>query len=149
MYNLRVELKFRELDKECIERVLEIERLSFPNPWNLGMFEREIALSISSFFVALLDDEVVGYGGYWRVEDEAHITNIAIDPKFRNRGFGKRILKYLLEDMKRLDISKVLLEVRESNVSARKLYEKYDFKVTGIRPRYYVNESAMLMERNV
>jgi ribosomal-protein-alanine N-acetyltransferase len=112
------------------------------------MFEREIVLSISHFYVAQLDATIVGYGGYWRIQDEGHIVNLAVHPEYRSQGCGREILKYLLSEMQSQDIRAVFLEVRRGNEAAQNLYLSYGFKIIGIRPKYYGNEDAIVMERN-
>jgi len=130
--------------------VLEIERLSFPEPWSQEMLEREITLMISHFYVAVLENRVVGYGGYWHINDEAHIVNLAVHPDFRSRGYGRALLEFLIRLMESQGVCKAFLEVRKSNLRAQKLYESLGFRVTGMRPNYYNNkEDAILMEKSL
>jgi ribosomal-protein-alanine N-acetyltransferase len=97
--------------------------------------------------VARADDQIVGFAGLWVMVDEAHVTTFAVDPRWRRRGVGERMLLALLD----LSISRrareATLEVRLSNFPARKLYEKYGFRPVGIRPRYYSDngEDALIM----
>ena len=143
-----VKLEFLAIKAEHLEEVLGIERLSFPEPWTRGMFEREISLPISHFFVANLEKKIVGYSGYWQVEDEAHLINLAVHPDFRCRGLGRQILNYLCEMAVKQGLRKILLEVRESNSAARKLYESCGFLTNGLRLKYYQDENAVLMVKN-
>ena len=138
-----------QLQKEHLRGVMEIEKLSFPSPWSVEMFEREIALMISHFFVVLGDAEVVGYGGYWCIHDEAHIVNLAVHPSLRSRRIGRRILDHLIEDMLKYKVERILLEVRKSNTAAQGLYTAAGFVRTGYRPRYYGSEDAILMEKKI
>lgn len=144
-----VTLDFLPLKTEYLEEVLEIEKLSFPQPWTRGMFEREISVPISHFFIAKISGKIIVYGGYWQVEDEAHIINIAVHPDFRNKGFGREILGFLIETIIKQGLNRVLLEVRESNLAARKLYEANGFKIVGFRSRYYNDEDAVLMIKTI
>ena len=133
-----------------VNEVLEIERLSFPEPWSQEMLEREITLMISHFYVAVLENRVVGYGGYWHINDEAHIVNLAVHPDFRSRGYGRALLEFLIRLMESQGVCKAFLEVRKSNLRAQKLYESLGFRVTGMRPNYYNNkEDAILMEKSL
>lgn len=145
-----VELTFHPLDTKYLDEVLAIEKNSFPVPWTRGMFEREISLIISRFYVALIDEHVVGYGGYWCVSDEAHIVNLAVHPDFRSKGIGRGILQFIVENISGKKITRsILLEVRKGNIAAQKLYESAGFIVTGVRPRYYGTEDAVLMEKKI
>jgi len=113
------------------------------------MFEREISLPISHFFVVKDDSKIVGYGGYWQIESETHLINLAVHPAYRSRGVGRQILNYLIDCMSRQKICRILLEVRQSNHPAQQLYASVGFKVTGQRRKYYTTEDAILMEKTV
>lgn len=114
------------------------------------MFERELSLPISNFFTVYLDEAVIGYGGFWRVEDEAHLINIAVHPKYRTRGYGRQILKFLISIMAKQGLKKILLEVRRNNQMALGLYSSCGFKTVGLREKYYENvEDALLMEKQI
>ncbi|MBN1621708.1 MAG: ribosomal protein S18-alanine N-acetyltransferase [Endomicrobiales bacterium] len=143
------ELKFLPFGKEHIPEVLSIENLSFPEPWSREMFEREISLPISRFFIAKTDYRIVGYTGYWKILNEAHLTNLAIHPEYRGMGLGRKLLAYVINNVTQQDIEKILLEVRESNEAAKRLYISMGFNVTGLRPKYYGTENAVLMEKNI
>lgn len=89
---------------------------------------------------------MAGYGGFWRILDEGHITNIAVAGALRGRGIGKAILKEMIKRAQALNIERMTLEVRVNNTAALKLYEKYGFVTLGTRPKYYENgEDALIM----
>ena len=90
---------------------------------------------------------LIGFGGIWLMVDEAHITTFAVHPAWRRRHIGERLLAALLELAVRRHAREATLEVRLSNLAARKLYEKYGFRPVGVRPRYYSddNEDALIM----
>lgn len=138
---------FEKLATPHLREVLEIEQVSFPQPWSQALFEREINFPLSNFYVALVDGRLAAYGGFWHVIDEGHIVSLAVHPGYRRQGLGKAVLKFLLEKMKVLSVTKVLLEVRRSNIGAKQMYEVEGFAVTGTRPGYYQGEDAILMER--
>ena len=79
--------------------------------------------------------------------DEAHVTTFAVDPRWRRRGAGERLLLGLLDIAVARHAREATLEVRLSNMPARRLYEKYGFRPVGIRPRYYSDngEDALIM----
>jgi ribosomal-protein-alanine N-acetyltransferase len=125
-----------------------IERASFAVPWPDDAYRNEIRTNrLASYVVARLGDEVVGFAGIWVMVDEAHVTTFAVDPRFRRRGVGERLLLALLDLSVQRLAREATLEVRLSNLPARKLYEKYGFRPVGIRPRYYSDngEDALIM----
>ncbi|MFR5072326.1 MAG: ribosomal protein S18-alanine N-acetyltransferase [Bianqueaceae bacterium] len=97
------------------------------------------------------EGEIIGYGGFWQIFDEAHITNIAVSQRWRRTGVASEILQGLDVWCESLGIQYVTLEVRMSNVAAQALYEKHGFYSAGIRPGYYEKprEDANIMEKTV
>ena len=83
----------------------------------------------------------------WIIVGEGHITNIAVDPAYRNQGIGKAVLGSLIEEAERRKLTGVTLEVRESNIEAINLYKKFGFICAGIRKDYYhdTKEDAIIM----
>ncbi len=90
---------------------------------------------------------MVAYGGIWLMVDEAHVTTFAVHPRYRRRRIGERLLLSLLDLAVDRHAREATLEVRLSNLGARRLYEKYGFRPVGIRPRYYSDnhEDALIM----
>ena len=72
---------------------------------------------------------------------------LTADPDFRRQGVGERLLRDALLDAKNLGARLAFLEVRETNTAAQAMYEKFGFRITGKRPRYYRDngEDAILM----
>jgi ribosomal-protein-alanine N-acetyltransferase len=97
--------------------------------------------------VARADGLVVGFAGLWVMVDEAHVTTFAVHRRWRRRGVGERLLLALLDLAVARRAREATLEVRLSNMPARRLYEKYGFRPVGIRPRYYSDngEDALIM----
>src|SRR5664280_74287 len=97
--------------------------------------------------VAVIGAAIVGYGGIWLMVDEAHVTTFAVHPQYRRRRIGERLLIALLDLALARGAREATLEVRLSNLPARRLYEKYGFRPVGIRPRYYSDdhEDALIM----
>ena len=131
-----------------IPAVHGIERSSFAVPWPDDAYRNEIVTNrLASYVVARVGDEVVGFAGLWVMVDEAHITTFAVHRRWRRRGVGQRLLLRLLEISNDRRAREATLEVRLSNMPARRLYEKYGFRPVGIRPRYYSDngEDALIM----
>jgi ribosomal-protein-alanine N-acetyltransferase len=113
------------------------------------VFNSEIDLSRRDerhYVVGLLETEVVAYGGLMFAVDEAHITNIAVDPEFQRRGFARRVLLELANVAIDRGFTALTLEVRVSNTAAQAMYRRFGFAPAGIRQRYYENtEDALVM----
>lgn len=141
----------REMSLEDIDQVLDIERETFPIPWSKSAFEKEIAENqLAVYLVAELDSKIAGYGGFWKIMDEAHVTNIAVKNEYRGKGVGDAIVMGIVGYCDMFGIPYITLEVRASNTVAQNLYKKHGFKSGGIRPKYYTNnnEDALIMWRN-
>ena len=131
-----------------LDAVRAIERASFFPPWPDDAYRNELtANKLATYLVARMDGVVVGFGGIWLMVDEAHITTFAVEPAWRRRSIGERLLVGLLDAAIARRAREATLEVRLSNVPARRLYEKYGFRPMGIRPRYYSDngEDALIM----
>jgi ribosomal-protein-alanine N-acetyltransferase len=136
------------MDFADIPAVHAIERASFAVPWPDDAYRNELATNrLASYVVARTDDAIVGFAGLWVMVDEAHVTTFAVDPRWRRRGVGERLLLALLDISVARRAREATLEVRLSNMPARRLYEKYGFRPVGIRPRYYSDngEDALIM----
>jgi len=124
--------------------------LSFTHPWLESSFIGEMENRQISFPYVILytpQNRVIGYIIFWILGDEAQISNFAVHPDFRGKGLGEDTLVRILGMLRNFKSRVVLLEVRPSNLSARRLYKKYGFRVLGIRKNYYQSpvEDALVM----
>lgn len=142
-------MMIRALDTKDITQVYTIECDNFPQPWTKEALLGEIASDRSHYLVAVDGDEILGYIGFWKIFDEGHITNIAVDRSHHNQGIGSRMVKGMLALGPGLGIDKFTLEVRAGNKSGIALYEKFGFKSAGVRKGFYdlPKEDAMIMWR--
>lgn len=141
----------RKMQLSDVSEVYKIEVKSFSMPWSLESFEKEITINKAAhYFVIEVSNKVVGYMGIWKILDEGHITNIAIDPEYRGRRYGAELLKFVLDQMQQVGVESFTLEVRESNEVAIRLYESFGFVTMGVRKKYYTDtqEDALLMWKN-
>ncbi len=141
------------LTSDMLDEVLKLEQICFPDdPWGRLSFENELTNPLSVFLVAK-DDEtntVIGYGGVWFMYDAGNITNIAVHPQYRREGIGSNILALLTDICIENSMDTITLEVRESNLPAKALYESKGFSVCGIRKRYYQGkEDALIMTKEL
>ena len=132
-----------------VPEVLVIERASFSMPWSRGAFLYEIEQNqVARCWVGREDGRVVGYICLWEVADELHVTNVAVHPDARRRGFARALLESVFAHARAVGSRMVLLEVRPSNTEAIPLYESFGFRVIGRRRGYYYDtgEDALVME---
>lgn len=143
-----MKLIFKRMSLEHLNQVLEIEEASFPAPWSYYAFAYEILQNnLAHYIVAVSGQEVVGYSGMWLVLDEAHITNVAVHPDYRQKSIGRSLMLEMIRLAVLNGSTKMTLEVRPTNNAARRLYEQLGFVEKGRRKRYYTdnNEDAIIM----
>ena len=87
--------------------------------------------------VGIATGTVLGYGGIWKIDEEAHISTIATHPLQRGRGYGELLLAGMFRKAQRLGAAYLVLEVRVSNAIAQNLYQKYGFSRYGRKRNYY------------
>ncbi len=155
--------------------VMAIERESFSMPWPEHAYRHELTQSeVAHYYVlcpraprgpsgsvsrwqrfihtvrprpAAGEEPVWGYGGFWMMVDEAHISTIAIRTSLRRRGLGEFLLLGLIDRAHGVGARRVSLEVRVGNLPAQSLYTKYGFEQVGRRKGYYPDngEDALIM----
>lgn len=143
-----MKVNMRPMCLEDLTTVSEIERLSFKTPWSRDVYEKELTENKYAYYYVIENEQqVVGYIGAWIIFDEVQVTNFAILPNERKKGYGHMLFQYLINKAL-LEGGKLMsLEVRESNIAAQKLYQSFGLKKAGIRKRYYIdnNEDAIVM----
>jgi ribosomal-protein-alanine N-acetyltransferase len=142
-------IEIRRLALADLSAIERIEREAYPTPWSRSMFAGELAkpssISLGAFDAAT--DALVGYLITSRYVDAWHIMNLAVTAASRRRGIASDLLDelfHLTDDDPRRGYT---LEVRVSNASAIKLYERMGFERTGLRRAYYTDnrEDAIVM----
>jgi [ribosomal protein S18]-alanine N-acetyltransferase len=141
------ELIVEPMQLEDVPEVMAVDRLCFPTPWSEISYRSEIGNNAAYYLVARLEGRLIGFGGAWLVMDEAHVTTLGVDPAFRGRKIGERVLAAILAEARRRGVRRASLEVRESNTAAVRLYEKYGFVPVARRRGYYTDngEDAIVM----
>src|SRR4029453_14755138 len=113
-------------------QVLDIERRVYPRPWTMALFLSEIVQRSTRFYiVARAARRVVGYGGLMAFGDEAHITNVAVDPDHHRRKVASRVMFALVTEARRRGATACTLEVRVANHKAQHLYQQVGFPPVG------------------
>ncbi|MBL7662805.1 ribosomal protein S18-alanine N-acetyltransferase [bacterium] len=133
---------------DWVDQILEIEKLSFSNPWSRDSFLSELNSKNSIRFAALSDSQLVGYLFAHRIEDELEVLEFAVSKAERGKGIGRRLITKLIDHARATSTSRILLELRHSNHEAFCLYDTCGFKPYGVRQAYYRNpqEDALLMQ---
>lgn len=136
--------------------VMAIEAVSYPKPWSQGVFESELAQVRSGarrYLVARRvhgqgrgRGRIVGYAGLWFSADEAHVTNVAVQPERQRSGVATALMLGLADAAIDRGCTAWTLEVRVSSKGAQELYRRFGFSPAGVRARYYENtEDAIVM----
>lgn len=125
-----------KMSPEHIVQIAILEKECFSEPWSENALAEELANENSHFLVAVSDD-VTGYIGVQEICGEAYITNVAVFGKYRKNGIGRALLNAACNGAKGRGCEFITLEVRESNISAIKLYESEGFEKAGIRKNFY------------
>ena len=145
-------LKIQLLDLEHLNYLLELDKACFNGLWTVEGYRRELESPNGHFLGMFSPDSqrLLGMGCFWSILEEAHITILAIHPQYQSQGLGQALLYSLLKTSSDLGLERATLEVRVSNQSAISLYEKFDFKIAGRRPRYYKDnqEDALILWRS-
>jgi [ribosomal protein S18]-alanine N-acetyltransferase len=141
------ELTLERMQLEDVPEVMAVDRLCFPTPWSEISYRSEIGNNAAYYLVARQEGRLIGFGGAWLVMDEAHVTTLGVEPTFRGRKIGERILAAILVEARQRGVRRASLEVRESNTAALRLYEKYGFIPVARRRGYYTDngEDAIVM----
>jgi ribosomal-protein-alanine N-acetyltransferase len=144
------------MTEEDIPAVSKLDREVFPDMKMPTNFQNELKNCLARYVVACNNnlsitgngnDDIVGYAGLWLMVGEAHVVNIAVNNAFRRQGLGELLLIALIEFSLSMCCNMLTLEVRQSNITAQKLYEKYGFTVRGVRRGYYTDnrEDGVIM----
>jgi [ribosomal protein S18]-alanine N-acetyltransferase len=141
-------LDIRRLTYADLPQLIAIERRAFPTPWSMAMFVLELSKPAGVCLAAMRGGAMLGYLVCSRYDTVWHIMNVAVDTDHRRMGIATAMLADLF---RRIDArtARFTLEVRESNVAAIELYERYGFRAAGRRRRYYQDngEDAVVMWR--
>lgn len=157
-------LLLRYMRRRDIKPVVAIDRLCFQPPWSADSYTFEIKQSSVSHMAVLerrapsapvmaagwrgrlrqqllrpRAGAVLGYGGIWQIDGEAHISTLAVHPAWRGCGYGEIVLAGLFGKALRLRADYIVLEVRVGNAAAQALYGKYGFRRVARKRQYYQN----------
>lgn len=143
-------LKLRTLKMDDIDDVERLEHACFATPWSRESLISDIVYNPSAKYIGIeFEGKVIAYAGMWVVCDEAHVTNVAVSPMYRQRGIGTMLMNALIIMARISSVNRMTLEVRISNTTALNMYKKLGFDAVAIRKKYYPDngEDAYLMCR--
>lgn len=150
----------RLMGVDDVSEVARLEESIFSMPWSAKSIESAQENDDNIYIVCVksiasmtedLKESVVGYIGIWGSFDEGEITNVAIDSEYRRKGLARKMLEYSFDVSKKRGIERLILEVRESNEPARRLYLGLGFEELGVRKNFYEKpvENAVIMGRTI
>jgi ribosomal-protein-alanine N-acetyltransferase len=136
-----------DLDRD-LDGILAVDAASFANPWTRDMFVWEARNSdVARLYVYRVEGRVIAYCAVWHIFEDLHINNLAVLPDWRRRGIAGQLLSHALTRARAAGARRATLEVRASNLAARRLYETFGFRPAGVRKHYYTNpnEDAVIL----
>lgn len=133
----------RRMGPADLPRVMEIDAASLPRPWSAPVWREELESAFGLYLVLEQTGAVVAQVGVKHVADELHVMTLAVHPAHRRSGHARVLVAAAISAYP--DVRRVYLEVRPDNLAARSLYESLGFEATGVRPRYYGDDDALLM----
>ena len=146
-----LDIEIRDATITDINKIMEIESLTFKAPWPKDDVIREITDNkLAVFMVLTINEEVVGFCDYWNTFESGTICQIAIHPKYQRQSLGSKLLEEIFKDAFAKKTKTLTLEVRETNTKAICFYKKHGFRIETIKRDYYSNgENAFYMIKEV
>ena len=142
------------IGEQYLAQIMEIERESFEHPWSASLMKDSI-LSAHTQSWGLFDNsnKLIAFTIISVIFDEAEILDFSVAKTFQGKGFGQKLLSYIMNHLSYKGVEKLFLELRESNVPAVNIYKKYHFKKISMRKNYYrvgdSYEDALVLQANL
>ena len=143
-------ISYREMAPIDIPVLVGMEKSIYPeSPWSAAQFREELSgiPRTRKYIIAQNGTDIVGYAGIAIAGDVADIHTLTVIPEFRRRGIASEMLRNLEQWALEKKIEAVMLEMREGNVEAQPLYEKYGYRVISRRDNYYAPKIHALIMR--
>jgi len=144
-------IKIEPMNEATALAAAEIEALCFSSPWPPESFINILNNNNALYLIALCDGVVAGYIGIFDLIDEFSIINVATHPDYRKKGIGRLLMSKIRKHAENKGCAVISLEVRESNVPARTLYDSLGYTVCGRIGNYYSDpkEDAILYQLEI
>ncbi len=138
-----------KMDEHHVRQIAELEKICFNDPWSENSIASELNNKLSLWYVAVEEEQVVGYVGSQTVLGETDMMNIAVHPDYRKHGIATELIETLIQGLIERNSHSLMLEVRDSNEAAKTLYQKLGFDEVGVRKNYYRNprENALILRK--
>ncbi len=132
-----------------VSQIAALEKKCFSDPWSERSIASELQNPLSLWLSALDGARVAGYIGSQTVLGESDMMNLAVSPEYRRQGVGRALVQALVDRLRQMESHSITLEVRASNLPARKLYESLGFTQIGLRKDYYEKprEDACILKK--
>ena len=142
-------ISIKQINEKDIDLCYELDSNTI-SLWSKKQWANEFKKDGTKIFGLLTRNVVIGVCVFQVVLDEAQINYFVVNQRFRNKGFGSFLMRYLIKKCEKLNLNKLLLEVSQSNVIAERFYGRFDFSTVGIRKNYYKDGSnALLKEKKI
>jgi ribosomal-protein-alanine N-acetyltransferase len=140
-----------KMNKEEINEIMDLQLRNNANILSKYSISTDLNNSNSIYFVAKIDNTIVGYIAANLLYDHIDILSILVDNQYLRNGIASTLLTSILNYAKNVNISDILLEVRATNIIAQKLYEKFGFERISIRKKYYPDnlEDALIYKLSI
>ena len=146
---MNTNISIHKITQQDVEEVFNIEALIHPkHHWSKDSFYNEISNNLARYYCCKdSDGKILAFIGFWVILEEAHITTLGTHPDYRKNQLAEALLVQCIETCYKEMVKYITLEVRESNIPAINLYEKYGFSSIGMRKNYYQDngENAIIM----
>ena len=145
------DMEIRPLTEEHLSALFALEGRCFSCPWSENSFLGALRSPFTHGFGLFEEERLLGYAFLFALFEEGEVMNVAVAPEERGKGLSRILMDALFKKAKEEQVEILRLEVRQSNLAARKLYEGYGFDYTGLRKGYYSapKEDALLMEKAI
>jgi [ribosomal protein S18]-alanine N-acetyltransferase len=120
-----------------VDTVMAVEVRAYSHPWSRGNFVDSLVAGYLAEVLLAPAGEPLGYYVAMQGVDEMHLLNITVAPEFQSGGLGQLLLKAIEGQVLQRQLSRLWLEVRQSNERARSLYRRLGFAEVGLRKGYY------------
>lgn len=138
---LKPAIELHPMTDADLPAVMAIETEIYPFPWTQGNFRDSLAADYGCW-ICMRDGELIGYAVVMLAADEAHLLNLGIAAARQRQGYGSLLLQRLCEVARGRGARRMFLEVRPSNASGLRLYERHGFRRVGLRREYYPGQSG-------
>ena len=138
-------ITIRPFKSSDVRSAVALETEAQPAPWTERVFQDEISAENRVYLVAESEDTIIGFGGMMLVGDDAHVTNLLVAPEHRRTGVGRQIMIDLIRATIADGARHLTLEVRSSDLAARRFYTRFGFAPVGVRSDYYGDDDALIM----